>query len=402
MVPSMRLRALVLVLLAFPCVALGADRVPIVLWHSYRAEEKRALEEIAKAFNGSQDRLELRLVPVPFDALGDKITAAIPQGKGPDLFIYAHNRIGDWSEAKIVEPIEFWVDEALAKRFLPAPLKALTYRDSLYGLPLAFKPLALVYNKKLVPKPPSTTDELIALAKKTTDSKSGRYGLVYENTDLYYHSPWLHGFGAEVLANGKPTLSTPEAAAALAFAKRLASYEGIVPKEVTAVLVSSLFNEGKAAMVITGPWFLGEIKRGLSYGVAVLPIVVATHRRAAPYLGSEAVMLSAKSLHKKEAFEAMKYLTSDDASRTRLKDGRQTVANASVYEDAAVKSDGAFAAFRAQLDDSVPTPSVPAMQQVWGPYNNALAKVIHQGGDPAQALAEAQSRVEAALKAMGR
>lgn len=380
----------------------AADRVTVVLWHSYRAEEKKALEESAAEYNRTAAAIELRLVPVPFDALGDKITQAIPQGKGPDLFIYAHNRVGDWAEAKIVEPIDFWVDEALANRFLPATLRALVWKDSLYGLPLAFKPLALFYNTRLLAKPPATTEELIAAAKRATDAKAGRYGLVYENTDFYYHAPWFHGFGATALLNGKPSLATAEAAASLAFARRLAADEGVVPKEVTNALLSTLFNEGKAAMVITGPWFLAEIRRALAYAVAPLPVVTATGQRAAPYVASEALMLSVRSAHKKEAFEVMTSLTSDAAARRRLEVGRQPVANAAAYEDPKVKADPVLSAFRAQLDDSVVTPSGPQMQQVWGPANNALAKVIHQGADPAAALAEAQERVEAALRAMRR
>ena len=57
------------------------------------------------------------LVAVPYDAFADKLTSAIPRGNGPDLFIYPHDRIGDWADAGMIEPIEFWVDDARADRF---------------------------------------------------------------------------------------------------------------------------------------------------------------------------------------------------------------------------------------------------------------------------------------------
>ena len=38
-------------------------------------------------------------------------------------------------------------------------------------------------------------------------------------------------------------------------------------------LIASLFNEGKAAMVFNGPWFIGEISPSVDFGLAVLPVL---------------------------------------------------------------------------------------------------------------------------------
>ena len=44
--------------------------------------------------------------------------------------------------------------------------------------------------------------------------------------------------------------------------------DGILPAEPSTALITSLFNGGKAAMVFSGPWFLGEIAKGVDYGLA--------------------------------------------------------------------------------------------------------------------------------------
>jgi arabinogalactan oligomer/maltooligosaccharide transport system substrate-binding protein len=378
---------------------LAAQPEHVVLWHSYRAKEKEALEELAARWNAQPDVPRLELLSVPYDALADKISAAVPRGHGPDLFIFAHDRIGDWAESKIVEPIEFYVDEALCDRFLRKTIDALTYGDSLYGLPMAFKSAALVYNQKLVPKPPATTAELLALGRRLTDRRAGRYGLVYENTRLYFHSPWLHGYGGEVFgADGQLHVATPEAVRALEFARLLGGPDGIVPPEASGILLSTLFDDGKAAMVLAGPWFIGEIRPGLPFGVAPLPIVSETGRPAEPFLSVEAVLLSSQSKNKPAAFRVMEYLTSDGAALVRAEHARQTVANVATYSEPTVARDPVVAAFRAQLDHTHAMPGTPEMRIAWAPYDMAIAQVVALGGDSKAALAEAEQKIRDYLR----
>ena len=73
--------------------------------------------------------------------------------------------------------LDFYLDDAIRKRFIPTTMEAMTYRGTVYGLPLNYKVITLIYNKKLVPTPPKTSGELVTVAKKLTDKKAGRFGL---------------------------------------------------------------------------------------------------------------------------------------------------------------------------------------------------------------------------------
>ena len=158
-----------------------------------------------KAFNAKQSDIKLELVTIPYDAFADKITASIPRGKGPDLFIFAQDRLGDWAASGLVEPVDFWLTDPLRNAFLEPTIEALTYDNAVYGLPMAFKTVALYYNPKLIPTPPATTDEMIAMAKKAT--KGDTFGLVYENANFYFQAAWMQGFGGRVFdKKGKPCL----------------------------------------------------------------------------------------------------------------------------------------------------------------------------------------------------
>src|SRR5689334_22038984 len=200
-----RTLSLFALLLAFPLIAL-AQAKEVVVWHSYRGGEKAAFEQVIESFNkANAGKIHVSSLAVPFDALADKITAAVPRGKGPDVFIYAQDRLGGWIAAgNTVEPLDFFLDPAIKGRYLKATLDAMTYQGTIYGLPLDFKVITLIYNKKLLPTPPKTTAELQAVAKKLTNVPAGKFGLAYWYSDFYYHAALMNGFGGGVFLGRKP------------------------------------------------------------------------------------------------------------------------------------------------------------------------------------------------------
>jgi maltose-binding protein MalE len=396
--------ALVAVVLAAALGAAGCARDRgLVLWHSYRAQERATLEALAAEWTARHPDTPLQLLAVPHETFADKITAAAPRGHGPDLMIFAHDRLGDWAASRIVEPIEFFADEKLLDHYIRPVLDALVYGDSLYGLPLSYKSMALFYNKKLVSKPPETTEELLTLGRTLTNRKEGRFGLIYRPDRLYDHAPWLHGFGGWLFGpDGKLDLANDGAIKALAFARTLSGPEGIVPAEVEGHLVAALFNDGKAAMAITGPWFLGEVKKGVEFGVAPLPTVSETGKPAAPFLGVEGVMMSAYSTQKTKAFEIMKWLASDEVAVRRALEAKQSVANSAAYRDRRIGGDAVFMAFRRQADVARPMPATPEMRMVWTPYDNALGAILVRNVDARVGLLGAETEIRRYLRGAGR
>jgi arabinogalactan oligomer/maltooligosaccharide transport system permease protein len=384
------------------CQTSDDGREAVVLWHSYAGEERAALEEVAAAINQRSTELRLVLVAVPHEALADKLSNAIPNGNGPDLFIYpGHDRIGDWVAGGLIEPIEYYVSEATADRFSPDAIAAMAYQGSLYGLPLAVKSVALYYRTDRVSAPPATTDELVSLGRQLTGD--GRFALVYDNADLYGHAAWLHGFGGRLFDDkGALTIDTPEAIAAARFAQEIGGEGGIVPPGMTGTMVSTLFNEGKAAMAISGPWLQAELKPDVPWRVASLPVVSATGRPAEPFLGAEGVFLSSRAHDMDAAFALMDELAGDDSALRRARRGRQVVPNRAAYREPDIGGDPVLAAFQAQAEHSVPMPATPAMRMVWTPYETALQKIIGQHADPAATLSAAEREIAGYLEGAGR
>jgi maltose-binding protein MalE len=355
----------------------------VVLWHAYAGAERDALERIGEAWNRAHPEAPLTLVAVPYDAFADKLTSAIPNGNGPDLFIYAHDRIGSWVAAHLIEPVEYWVDEAIADRYDEDALLPLAYRGSLWGLPLATKTLALFYRTDLVTEPPATTDALLAMAG--AHRARGRFALAYLGTELYGHAPWLFGHGGRIFDDaGALAIATPEGAAAAGFVRRLVA-AGAVPAEINAEQIASLFNDGKVAMAMSGPWFIGDVAPGVPWAVTTLPTIDATGTPATPFFTEGGVLMFQRPHDKDAAFAVMSHLTDDDAAILRARRARQVVGNRAAYAEADIGADPVLATFRAQARQSVPMPATPTMRAVWRPYQIALQAIL-RGADAGGAL----------------
>lgn len=388
--------------LSSPVFAQAANE--LVVWHAYRGAEKAAFEKVVGMFEKSPGAkgVKVNTLAIPYDAYADKISAAVPRGKGPDLFIYAQDRLGGWIEAgKTVEPIDFFIDKPTRERLLPGMLEAMTYKGGVYGLPINYKSITLIYNKDLVKTPPKTTDEMVKMAKALTNAQSGRYGLAYWYTNFYFHSALMNAFGGAVFdKDGKLTVDSPATVASLNQMMTWYKKDGIMPTEPSEALIASMFNEGKAAMVINGPWFVGDIDKKINYGLAVLPMVDAAKKPMRPWLTIEGAYVAASSAKKETAYELAKYLTSEEAGLVLALEGRQLHTNKAVYNDKRVSGDVVLKAFRDQLDSAEAMPNRPEMTMVWSPATTAMNKIVKGNASIEAALKEASGTMQDSISAL--
>jgi arabinogalactan oligomer/maltooligosaccharide transport system substrate-binding protein len=388
----MKLRALTTLLTLLASQALAAD---LVVWHAYRADEKAALEAVVAAYNEQHAAAGIKVttLAVPFDALADKISAAIPRGKGADIFIYAQDRMGGWVESgNVIEPLDFYLDKGLKEKYLPLTWEAMSYRGTVYGLPFNYKAIALIYNKKLVAAPPKTTGELVKLAKQHTDKATGRFGLAYSYGDFYYHAALMNGFGGRAFDPGPtPALNNKENVKSMDLLLKWVYQDAILPAEPSSALITALFNEGKAAMVFSGPWFLSEIAKGVDYGLATLPTIdEAGGKPLKPWVTVEGAFIAAPCKNKEAAYEFIKYLTDADAAKVMALRGRQSPASKAAYQDPQVAADPFLKVFRAQVEQAVPMPNIPEMSMMWTPATTALGGIIKKSSPPQALLDSAQ------------
>jgi arabinogalactan oligomer/maltooligosaccharide transport system substrate-binding protein len=380
-------------------------RKELAIWHAYRGRAALAFAKVIASYNSTlpTDAAPLRAVAIPVDAFADKIAAAIAHSEGPDVFIFAHDRLGAWVETgRMVQSIGFWADDVIRAAILPRLVDALTYRGELYGLPINFKSIVLIYDRAVVPEPPKTTGALVALAKQFTDAPRDRFGLAYPYDDFFYHAALQNGFGGGVFDDTRrPILDHAGNLAAGELLLKWKNTDQILPSDPSAGLVQALFNARRAPLAISGPGFLGEVAKDIDVAVAPLPTLdEADGAPIRPWLTIEAAYVAKGSARPEEAFRFAAYLAGPEAGRVLRGEGGQLHAAAAVYGDPAVQADPIAQAFRAQLDTAAQLPNVPDMSLVWSPAEKALKRLVRGEATPAAAWGEAQADVVKSIAAL--
>lgn len=353
---------------------------PVVVWHAYRGQEEVALVEAAEAW-GQQRGVLVETVALPFGAFDSKLETAIPRGNGPDLFVAAHSGLGKWVAMDLLEPVTEIPQDQLA-----VSIDALTWDDTLWAEPLAYKSLLLLYDPERVETVPETTEELIEQARSFT--VDGGFGLVYQASEPYYHGAWMHAFGGRLIdAQGAVALDSAAQIAAYGFTKRLALDEGITPLQPTAELVSTLYRERKAAFVISGPWFVADMDRPIA--AAPLPVVDEAGDPAKPYLTVEGAFVAKHASHPERAHQLARYLSGIDGAQIRQDVGKQAVSNLRIGSD-----DPLLRAMADQATNSVPLPAHPNTATVFEAQARALQSLLRGSTTPQGAAQSAQSAYE--------
>jgi ABC-type sugar transport system permease subunit/maltose-binding protein MalE len=429
--------SLVALLCLFPLSASAQD-ITLDLWHAYRGNEASALQDVVLDFEKANPNIHVSVLQVPDETFANKVFTGVPQGSGPDAFITAHDVIGNWADNKIIADLTPYISESELGVYHETTIKALRYtmkstdgnaKEGIFAIPLTYKSPVLFYNKKLVSQPPKTTDELLEYLSKNTVMSCNvvdttkvdttckqHYGMVYENTNLFFHSVWLNGFGGRLFDdNGQIELKNDGNAKSIEFAKKLNQY---IPSGIDGARIKALFLEGTADMVINGPWFMAELPEqnsnaSLQYGVVTLPQITEPGAPAnaygTPYVTAEGIYMarSTKSsialskmketdkgyVEAKQAEEArraatiklMKYIASDGAYKRMIK-GKQMVAFKAAYDQLAKDPDPSTAfikevapVFLAQLDHAQPSSNRPEMGSLWASMQQALQKSLFGG-----------------------
>ena len=228
----------------------SAESVEIRAWHDNDEAMMNALADVVN------EKLKDENITLVFEKKSD-VTGQIQlygtdAENGPDMYLFAHDSLGSFAEMGILEPVGNLISTDKETDLLPMTIEAASYKGQQYLMPVYYETLLFMYNKDLWEgEIPSTTEELYEYMVAHTDEAAGTYALVNQHSGAYNVSPFIHGFGACILdENGEPGLDTQEMMDAIAYNQKFAALQADGDYNT----VTTLFNEGKAAAIIGGPF----------------------------------------------------------------------------------------------------------------------------------------------------
>lgn len=370
------------------------------LWHGWTGAEADALNnDVLSAWSAANPDVTIEALAVPFDQLKNKYQTESATGGGPDLLIGPLDWVGELATAELIQPLDEMATSDVLANYIPSTVEALKYDGKLYGMPESLETVALYYNKTMVEAAPATTAELIELAG--TFAGTDKYAMALFS-NFYHPAGYLFGFGAKLFdAENNSALNSPETVAYLNWLLTIKNTPGLFQQNDDGA-ISSLFKEGKAAMVINGPWALGDYQAALgadNVGVAPLPkISEAGDASPMPFLGVKHIMMNSNIEGDQAtlAFEFMKWFTGPDSVSFLAEKAGHLPANSGVD----VSANPIASAFVAQAASSTPMPTIPEMGQVWTPAGDMITKVLSGDATPEEAAATAQDQINDAIEAM--
>ena len=385
------LLALVLILTLAACGGKETDQNSLVIWHDKEDAVAKVLEDYLKtALPDYVITLEKKTSLT--DSL--KLVGNDPSS-APDMFIFAHDKIGLFAEMGILAPIEGLLPEGELANYLPMTTEAAAYKGTAYQLPLYFETLLFMYNSKYMTAEmvPETTEELYAYMEANTGRD--RYGFVEQHSTAYYSAAWIHGFGGEIIsADGVPF---PEPQAVKDALEYHLKFVQLMPGETEYSTVNTLFLEGKADSTIGGPWMVPSAREaGIELGIAPMPVVDETGMPLAPYSGVQGVhVLTHAAESKSEAVRAvLAALCAPEVGVELALASGCAPARTECYDDEAVANDELVQAMRATAEIAIPMPNMPEMDVMWTVVSNLLTDVNMSGRDVDESFDEALAEAE--------
>ena len=218
-------------------------------------DRAHALEPIVKRFT---DDSGIKIKIESPERLSENFGMAAHVSKGPDIVIWAHDKLGEWADGGLIAPIE--LSEEFLHKFLKKAWEAVAHQERIWGYPIAVETVSLIYNKKLLDVPPPTAlSELGAINEAVKKEHLGASAILWDYKSSYYSWGILASGGGYVFArdgknfNVKDTgLAVPGAVQALSEIIALVR-AGVLPKSVSYSVVEDQMAQGKLAMIIWGP-----------------------------------------------------------------------------------------------------------------------------------------------------
>jgi arabinogalactan oligomer/maltooligosaccharide transport system substrate-binding protein len=370
--------------------------VQLTVW----ADDTRAsiLEELGAAFT-EQYGVDIVVEQLGFGDIRDQLKVAGPAGEGPDILIGPHDWLGELVINGLLAPVDLGEKEDL---FLDAAVQAFIYEGTLYGMPYATENVAFFRNPELVPDAPTTWDEVREIAAQLEADGTVQQGYVLQQGDAYHFFPimtafggYVFGFDAEGNYNAEDVGIDSEGSIAAAEWLDAMVKDGHLQPDVDWDTMHVLFENGDAAMLITGPWALDRLKEaGIPYAISNLPAGPAGE--AQPFLGVQGFMVSAFS---DEPLLAQTFLLEFVATEETMQKLYEVGARPAAFLPVLEKiEDADMASLGEAGQDGLPMPAIPAMSAVWAAWGDAITIIFQQQTPPDEAFTNAAEQIRTAIE----
>lgn len=327
----------------------------------------------------------------------DKFFHAAKSGKGPDIMIWAHDRVGEWADTGLLLPID--PDPAFADRIFPKAWEAFTHRGQLWGYPLAMESTGLIYNKALISENeiPANLADCAQLAPRL--KTRGAATIMWDYNNAYFTFGILAADGGYIFGQ-KPDgtydtsdigVNHPAAVAAMEAVVGLIRLH-VLPASLSYSIAEAEMNQGKLAIFISGPFAWENLKKsGIDFGVTTIPGV--NGHPGHPFVGVLGAVFNRSSPNLDLAQEFLEHYLITPAGLAAMDRHVPLGVPALIDSYNAQASDPHIAGSMKNIEVGLLMPNIPQMGIFWSAMESALSTITSGRSTPQEALDNAARRM---------
>jgi maltose/maltodextrin transport system substrate-binding protein len=355
-----------------------------------------ALVELGKRF---ENEMGVSVKVETQENITDKFQAAAPSGKGPDIFFWANDRIGEWADAGLIKPLKLRQDFKAA--FLPMAWEAVTHRKRIWGYPLALECVSLICNKKLVAgKPPTQLSEFPAFARELKARDPKLIAIMWDYTSPYFSFPFLASAGAYSFKRTDSGYDLKDIGVDNAGAvKGLRAIidlinEDVLPKGSTQSVMDQRMSSGQLATMVNGPWVWADLRKsGIDFELAPMPGVGGNPGK--PFVGVLTALINRSSPNSDFAKEFLeKYVCTVDGLKAIDAEAPLGVPALKALADEMSAANPLIRGTYENALNGVVMPNIPQMGRFWSSMKAAFEIATSFRASPEAALKGARKSMK--------
>ncbi|MEZ0394301.1 MAG: extracellular solute-binding protein [Desulfurococcaceae archaeon] len=404
--------------------AIPAGSITIYFGAALSSDEKPAFDDLIRKFEQEYPCISVKFTNyADMNTLKTTVVAAVATGQvgaGPDVFTWAHDWIGAFADKGYIVPLESLIGAnataVIRSALIPPAASAVMYKLNTYGIPYAGEAIALIVNTKMVPTFPQTFDDMKRIMQQFYNPSNDTFGLAYQ-VDPYHIYPWVTAFGGyyyDQTTDSVGVNSTGTKEGIKFFIANVLPY--LDYRDLGAPYQPNLFFNGRAPMIITGPWNIAGINASIGLSNVIVgpipPIIInGTKYVPKPFSGFRNLYITslATAGDPRRAQAAALFVMwmglNDDAIKELMARNGYVPVKASVLQYLEQNKDKypIIYGFAQAVLTSTPMPNSPKMDVVWniGTYLNAIinayTSALSQGKSQADAIRAALDIVDQQL-----
>lgn len=366
-------------------VACPPEPGTVILWHSLEGAETAALSEIGRRFARDCPGNHVLMTYYHENDIYDRFVEA--GSDGPEMLLGSSRWLPRLAEQGLIRDIADNLSPETLQTYLPASVVNLTYRNRIFAIPESVANMALVFNRSQVTDPPIDLDGLLNMA-----AIGQRVALPVG----FFNGYWgMAPFGSFEFDSSQGIFSSVNGLTG--WLQWLQQNQNRPGMSVTfnAAAAEAEFLAGDAAFLVTGPWALQRLQRGLAAGdLGIVSLPFGPQGAGAPLLQTNGVMIKGQTSDEEVAIAIAfaRYLSQVDSQTLFAATGTRVSANVMVDLTDYPLLNG----FREQARVSEIAVENATFAEMEALANETYRRVLEDGENPITATTELVSAVHEA------